>query len=135
MIDSIVDKHDNHLEPNIYKRENQRTTFLYPTNRQIYCKVWYHFFQPIYFFKHRGINLDINIVDFIKDSFTNLQNRILRIIISTNSRVINQYKKELIKSQTKHNINSVISQLKTFPDFKPITPIEHNNKTRVLLQN
>ena len=116
------------------KRKSKDHFYLYPTNRRIYCKVRYHLFQPIYFFKHRGIHLDINIVVFIKDSFTNLQNPVLRIIISTNPRVINQYKKELLKIQTKHNTNSVISHIKTFPDFKPITPIEHNNKTRVILQ-
>ena len=54
--------------------------------------------------KHRGINLDINIVVFIKDSFTNPQNPVVIIITSTNPRVINQYKKELIKILTKHNI-------------------------------
>ena len=105
MTASIVDKHNNHLEPNLYKRENQRTTFLYPTNRRMCYKVWYHLFRPIYFLKkYRGINLDNNIVFFIKDSFTNPENLVVRIITSTNSRVNNQYKKELIKSLTKHNI-------------------------------
>ena len=54
--------------------------------------------------KYRSINLDINIVVFIKDSFTNPQNPVVRIITSTNPRIINQYKKELIKILTKHNI-------------------------------
>ena len=39
------------------------------------------------------------------------------------------------KNNNINRINSVISCIKHFLDFKPITPIEHNNKTRALLRN
>lgn len=105
MTDSIFNKDDNSLEPNTYKRVIQRIYICFCTSHIeeyiIHCGITpFDLLTPL---DDRDIYLDINILLYTKDSFTNPPHPNSRLLISTTPQAIIQYKQELMKRFLQHD--------------------------------
>ena len=86
MIDPFFTKHGGKLEPNTYKRGSQRIDF-YVCNPHIEEFIIFCGINPFDVFtssSHRVIYLDVNILLYLKDSFTTPSTPDSRILVSTN---------------------------------------------------
>ena len=95
----IFNKHGNIVQPNTYKRGSQRIDFWFCTPHIEEYRIRYGIipFDLLTSSGYHGIYLDINIILYLKDSFTNPPILDSRLLTSTNPRAITQYKQELMK--------------------------------------
>ena len=115
LTDPIFNKHDSHLEPNSYKRGSSRIDYAFCTPHIekfiIRCGI-----TPFDFFTssdHRGLYLNINIFSYLKDSSTTPPTPESRLLVSTNPKATNQYKKDLMQLFLQHNVLKNITIIQT----------------------
>lgn len=86
MTDHIFNKHGNCLESNTYKRDSQTIDFCFctPHVEEFIFRCGITPFDLLTSSDHRGIYLDINILAYLKDSFTNLPTLDSRLLTATN---------------------------------------------------
>ena len=92
----IFNKHGNCLEPNTCKRGSERINccFCTPYIEELTIRSSITPFDLLTSLDYRGIYLDINILTFIKYSFTNLPTPDSRFLTSTNLRAVEKYKND-----------------------------------------
>ena len=115
LTDPIFNKHDSHLEPKTYKRGSSRIDYAFciPHIEKFIIRCGITPFDLFTSSDHRGLYLNINIFSYLKGSSTTPPTPESRLLVSTNPKATNQYKKDLMQLFLQHNVLKNITIIQT----------------------
>ena len=123
LCDPVAMKHGIETEPNAYSMGSRRIDFILHTRALLpfISSAGILPFGTIAFLDHRGLYININLYQFIRNPNTDLVTNTPRTLISSQPKRILQYKKVLKTYLTKRNIQTKIEQFNKL--------MENNNLT------